>query len=170
MGRSDSVLVAIELLTRECRSDEFLESEEFIVNQLSNEPASAGVSGLSPECRRHVNRVGLYYASLGVLAAFGALEEKMIISIVPARARRAWFALEPYILAERTLKSPTYLSYFEHLVCLIAEADLPKLHQSLNLRQIGARSAQFRQDFLANAAGVTDTETRPRQDSSPVQR
>jgi hypothetical protein len=61
--------------------------------------------------------------------------------------RRAWFALEPYILQERKLRSPTYLAYFEHLVCMIAEADLAEIHRGLNLRKIGTRSDRFRREF-----------------------
>ena len=59
-------------------------------------------------------------------------------------------------MAEREQRSPTYLSYFEHLVCLIAEADLPAIHRSLRLRKIGSRSAQFRRQFLASAGSVSD--------------
>jgi hypothetical protein len=149
MRRSNSTLVAIELLTRECRTSDFLESEEFVLHQLSKNPADGGVNGLPADHRRHVSRVGLYYSSLGALSVFGGIEDRMIVSLVPTRARRAWFALEPYIMTERALRSPTYLSFFEHLVCMIAEADLNKYHQSLGLRKIGSRSAQFKQDFAA---------------------
>jgi hypothetical protein len=154
MRRSDDTLVAIELLTRECRTNEFLESEEFVCHELSKNPPGGGVSGLPSEFRRHVTRVGLYYTSLGVLSVFGGLQEKMVISLMPSRVRRAWFALEPYIMEERALQSPTYLSYFEHLVCMIAEADLAEIHQDLKLRKIGSRSAQFKQEFLSRSGAT----------------
>jgi hypothetical protein len=147
MQKANSTIVAIELLTRDCRSNDFLESEEFVLYQLSSSPSKDGVGGLPPEQRRHVSRVGLFFSSLGALSVFGGIETRMIVSLVPSRARRAWLALEPYILAERRLRSPTYLSFFEHLVCLIADADPAKHHESLGLRKIGSRSLQLRTDL-----------------------
>ena len=155
--RSNSTVVAIELLTRECRSDDFLESEEFVLYQLPNHSPDAGVGGLSPQGRRHVARVGLYYSALGALSVFGGIEDQMILSLVPTRSRRAWFALEPYIMAERALRSPTYLSFFEHLVCMIAEADLVKSHQELGLQKIGSRSAEFRRNFTSVAPAALNS-------------
>ncbi|WP_212987141.1 hypothetical protein [Actinoplanes auranticolor] len=67
MRRSDDTLVAIELLTRECRTTEFLESEDFVVSELPKESAEGGIAALPAEARRHVSRVGLYYSSLGFL-------------------------------------------------------------------------------------------------------
>jgi hypothetical protein len=46
-------------------------------------------------------------------------------------------------MAERAVRSPTHFSFFEHLVCMVAEADLAEIHQSLQLRKIGSRSAEF---------------------------
>jgi len=71
----------------------------------------------------------------------------MIVSLVSSRARRAWLALEPYILVERRLRSPTYLSFFEHLVCLIADAD-PAKHP----REPRPTKDRFR--FVARANGI----------------
>ncbi|GIM88532.1 DUF4760 domain-containing protein [Paractinoplanes toevensis] len=154
MRRSDDTVVAIELLTRECRTEEFLNSEDYIVHRLPKQPPAEGISGLPPEGRRHISRVGLYYTSLGALIVTGSLQETMVVSLMPTRARRVWFALEPYIVKERELRSPTYLSFFEHLVCLIAEADLDEIHRNLRLRKIGTRSAQFRQEYLSRAPGA----------------
>lgn len=50
-------------------------------------------------------------------------------------------------MAERALRTPTYLAFFEHLVCMIAEADLVKNHQELGLQKIGSRSPEFRRNF-----------------------
>ncbi|MFI7546753.1 hypothetical protein [Actinoplanes sp. NPDC049599] len=149
MRRSNETLVAIELLTRECRTTEFLESEEFVVNELRKHSPEGGIGALPADARRHVSRIGLYYGSLGFLAVFGGIQEKMVVSLMPWRARRSWFALEPYIMVERTLRSPTHFAYFEHLVCMIAEADLAEIHEGLRLRKIGARSAEFKRQFLA---------------------
>ncbi|WP_133878653.1 hypothetical protein [Paractinoplanes brasiliensis] len=101
MQRSNSTAVTIELLTRECRSNDFLESEEFVLYELSKEPPGRGLQGLQPDQRRHVSRVGLYFSSLGALSILGGIETKMIVGLVPSRARRAWAALEPFVLAEK---------------------------------------------------------------------
>ncbi|MBU2670368.1 hypothetical protein KOI35_43390 [Actinoplanes bogorensis] len=141
MRTANSTVVAIELLTRECRSDEFLISEEFVLRELPGLPLDNGLEGLSPEQRRHVSRIALYFSSLGAMAVMGGIETRMIVGLVPARARRAWAALEPMILAERRLGTPTYLSFFEHLVCLIGDADPTRHHERLGLRRLEAPSA-----------------------------
>jgi hypothetical protein len=143
MRRSDDMVVTIELLTRECRTTEFMQSEDYVLHELPKTPPDGGIGALPAEARQHVSRVGLYYSSLGFLAVFGGLQEKMVVSLMPWRVRRAWFALEPYVMAERAVRSPTHFSFFEHLVCMVAEADLAEIHQSLQLRKIGSRSAEF---------------------------
>ncbi|GAA3957496.1 hypothetical protein [Actinoplanes auranticolor] len=80
----------------------------------------------------------------------------MVVSLMPWRVRRAWFALEPFVMAERALRSPTHFAFFEHLVCMVAEADLAEIHESLQLRKIGARSGQFKQQLRTRAPGGGD--------------
>jgi hypothetical protein len=155
MQKSNSTMVAIELLTRECRSNDFLESEEFVLHELSSDSPDDGLNGLTPEHRRHVSRVGLYFSSLGALSVFGGIETRMIVSLVPTRARRAWFALEPFIMAERRLRSPNYLSFFEHLVCLIADADPAKHHERLGLRKLGSPSTKTGTSFSGGMSSTT---------------
>jgi hypothetical protein len=166
MRRSDDTLVAIELLTRECRTTEFLTSEDFVLNELSKEPAEGGIAALSPEARRHISRIGLYYSSLGFLSVFGGLQEKMVVSLMPWRVRRAWFAMEPYIMAERALRSPTHFAFFEHLVCMVAEADVAEIHESLQLRKIGTRSARFRRELRTRPGLTPLPEDRPEPEPS----
>ncbi|GIE98537.1 DUF4760 domain-containing protein [Paractinoplanes rishiriensis] len=161
MQRANSTTVAIELLTRECRSNEFLDSEEFVLYKLSGSPPDDGVNGLPPEQRRHVSRIGLFFSSLGALSVFGGIETRMIVSLVPTRARRAWLALEPYIIAERRLRSPTYLSFFEHLVCLIADADPAKHHDGLGLRKMGLPSVAPKTEFLKASSDPADPSRDP---------
>ncbi|MEH1167762.1 hypothetical protein V6V47_20495 [Micromonospora sp. CPCC 205539] len=156
MQKSNSTMVTIELLTRECRSNDFLESEEFVLYELSSSPPEDGLSGLPPKHRRHVTRIGLFFSSLGALSALGGVETRMITAMVPSRARRAWLALEPYIILERKLRSPTYLSFFEHLVCLINDTDPAKHHESLGLRKLESISVQPRTD-----SGAVGPPTRP---------
>jgi hypothetical protein len=163
MRRSDDTLVAIELLTRECRTTEFLESEDFVLHELPKTPPEGGIGALPAQARQHVSRVGLYYSSLGFLAVFGGLQEKMVVSLMPWRVRRAWFALEPYIMVERAVRSPNHFSFFEHLVCMVAEADLAEVHESLRLRKIGPRSAEFKRAIQPRSiAASTPKVSRPR--------
>ena len=136
MQRANSTTVAVELLTRECRSSEFLDSEEFVLHELSGYPTDGGVNGLPPAARRHASRIGLFFSSLRALSVFGGVDTRMIVSLVPTRARRAWTALEPYIIEQRKLRSPTYLSFFEHLVCLIDDLDSTRNLESLGLRKL----------------------------------
>lgn len=142
---STSVAVTIELLTRERRSDEFLESEDYVLRRLPVEHAPhGGVSGLPLEARKHVERVGLYYASLGMMSVFTAISDEMLISTVGIyRISRIWELLEPYITVERGLRKASYLAFFEHLAVLAAKADVPALHRRLGLRKFGPDVRRF---------------------------
>jgi hypothetical protein len=146
--RSDSTLVAVELLTQECRSETFLDSEEYVLWKLREEHSpDRGVDGLPPEARKHVTRIGLYFSSLGMMEKLGGVDHALLISATHYRVRRAWAMLEPYILVERTIRKSTYMAYFEHLAATAGDADLPELHRNLGLKKIGMHSARFAAEF-----------------------
>jgi hypothetical protein len=133
---SNSTLVAIELLTRETRTEEFLESEDYVWNKLSDDySAEGGVSGLPLHVREHVIRVGFYYSGLGIMAVFKAVEPNLLISTVYYRVTKSWLILSPYIARERELRGSDYLGFFEHLACLCTAADVPKLRRRLRLQK-----------------------------------
>jgi len=117
-------LIALEHLTRESRTEVFLESEEFVLYRLAAEHSSdAGVFGLPFEARKHVQRIGQYYAGLGMVAAFQATDSALLIGAIHWRVQISWSAIEPYVRTERVLRNNRYLSYFEHLACLARRAD-----------------------------------------------
>ncbi|WBB68839.1 hypothetical protein [Micromonospora sp. WMMD812] len=115
---ANQTLVAIELLTRDRSSDEFLRAEDFVLNELTARypPPDVSVSALPAEARHQVVRLSLYYNGLGQMLAFVAVDPRLLMGTVSYRSRQAWRVLEPYILAERARRGETYLSHFEHLV------------------------------------------------------
>jgi hypothetical protein len=115
-------------LNGEYRSDEFQESEEFVLDRLADEHDPAlGIARLPSKARRHVRRVGHYYADYGMLAALPTVDSDRIVGVVHFRVREAWSVLEPYVLAERRARGNFYWRYFEHLACLAAVVDKEKL-------------------------------------------
>jgi hypothetical protein len=150
--KSNSTLVAVELLTQECRSEQFLDSEEYVLRSLqARHPPDRGVDGLSADARKHVTRIGLYYSSLGMMSKLGSVDQAILISATHYRVRRCWAVLEPYILAERAIRKSGYMAYFEHLAAVAAESDLPALHRQLGLKRIGAYSEKFVAEFSSGA-------------------
>jgi len=132
---ANNTAVTIELLAREWRTEEFLESEDYVLNKLAKEYSpDQGISGLPFEVRKHVTRFAQFYSSLGMMWVFDAVDKSLIMSTVSYRVRAAWIALEPYIMAERKTGQPVYLSFFEHLACVVSEADTLQLQRSLGLR------------------------------------
>lgn len=115
---ANHTLVAIELLTRDRSSDEFLRAQDFVLNELTARypPPGVSVSDLPTEARHHVIRLSLYYNGLGQMLAFAAVDPRLLMGTVSYRSRQAWRVLEPYILAERARRGEMYLSHFEHLV------------------------------------------------------
>jgi hypothetical protein len=131
---ASNALVAIELLDRERRSDEFLESEDFIVNVLSGQyGAERGVSGLPFEARRHVSRIGLFYNNLGQMLAVRAVNRTLLFSTASYRSRQAWLILRPFIEEERRLRNDRYLSHFEHFAYLAGRPETRKAVAKLKL-------------------------------------
>ncbi|MFB9238742.1 hypothetical protein ACFFWC_24980 [Plantactinospora siamensis] len=133
---SNLTLVALELLTRECRSEEFLESEDFVLNRLQAEHSpDGGVFGLPFSARKHVQRIGQYYAGLGMISVFHAVDDSLLLGAVHWRVRVAWSILQPYVMAERALRKNRYLSYFEHLACMAGDVDKGDLLAKQRLRK-----------------------------------
>jgi hypothetical protein len=148
MRKSNSAIVAIELLTQECRREIFLASEHYVLKELraEHEP-DAGVDALPDEARRHVTRLAQYYSSLGMMVALDVVDQTLLISAAHYRVRRAWAILEPYVLTERARRKSTYMAYFEHLAAVAGESDLPAMHRELGLKKIGHFSEAYGKEF-----------------------
>ena len=115
-------------LNGEYRSDAFQASEEFVLDRLADEyDTELGIGRLPSEARRHVRRVGHYYADYGMLAALPTVDSDRIVGVVHFRVREAWSVLEPFVQAERRARGNTYWRYFEHLACLAAVVDKEKM-------------------------------------------
>ena len=65
------------ILDREFRGPEFRRSENFVLHTLA-EDYRGGISGLSPEARGHVCRVGRFYGDAGMVAATGSLAARSV--------------------------------------------------------------------------------------------
>jgi len=133
---ANNTTVAVELLSREMLSAWFQESEAYVIGRLVDEhEPSDGIEGLPLDARAHVYRVGWFYASVAHLVAFGAINELMVISIVKFRLNQAWTVLAPYIQAERALRNPNSMIFFEDLACRAEDFDDAKLRRKMRLRR-----------------------------------
>jgi hypothetical protein len=129
-------LVTLEHLTRETRTDDFMESEDFVLCRLNSEHSpDAGIYGLPKEARKHVQRIGQYYAGLGIVSVFRATEGALLLGAIHWRVQVAWSALEPYVRAERAIRNNQYLSYFEHLACLAHDVDKAEVLSKQKIRR-----------------------------------
>jgi hypothetical protein len=147
---ANNTVVTIELLAREWRTEEFLESEDYVLNKLTKEHSpNQGTSGLPFEARKHVTRFAQFYSSLGMMWVFNAVDKSLIMSTVSYRVQAAWIALEPYIMTERRMGRPAYLTFFEHLACVASEADTVQLQKSLGLRTFRPPSEGYGQAIPA---------------------
>lgn len=142
---ANHTLVAIELLTRDRSSDEFLRSEDFVLNELTVRypPPGVSVGDLPTEARHHVARLSLYYNGLGQMLAFAAVDPRLLMGTVSYRSRQAWRVLEPYILAERARRGETYLSHFEHLVHMATHNPWATAVRKLDLKRFDSYPAEL---------------------------
>jgi hypothetical protein len=154
---SNNTMIAVELLARERRADEFMESEDYVLNALASQhQPDKGVSMLPLEARRHVNRIGMFYNSLGQLVAHGAVDQWLMISTASYRTRQAWAVLGPYIRAERQAGSVRYMSHFEHLANLAFNLSPQQVEQKIRLRRFQpAEEEKMRQEMLGQAGSKT---------------
>ena len=143
---ANHTLVAIELLTRDRSSDEFLRAEDFVLNELTARypPPDVSVSDLPTEARHHVTRLSMYYNGLGQMLAFAAVDPRLLMGTVSYRSRQAWRVLEPYIRAERARRGETYLSHFEHLVHTATHNPWATAVRELNLKRFDSYPAELR--------------------------
>jgi hypothetical protein len=142
---ANHTLVAIELLTRDRSSDEFLRAEDFVLNELTAQypPPGVSVSDLPTEARYHVTRLSMYYNGLGQMLAFAAVDPRLLMGTVSYRSRQAWQVLEPYILAERARRGDAYLSHFEHLVHMATQNPWAAAVRKLDLRRFDSYPAEL---------------------------
>jgi hypothetical protein len=142
---ANHTLVAIELLTRDRSSEEFMRAEDFVLKELtvSYPPPGVSVSDLPTEARHHVTRLAMYYNGLGQMLAFAAVDPRLLMGTGNYRSRQAWRVLEPYILAERAQRGETYLSHFEHLVYMATHNPWAAAVHKLDLKRVDSYPAEL---------------------------
>jgi hypothetical protein len=147
MRHSNELPIFVEL-TQEYRSEDYQRAELYVLRQLSTEqPASRGISNLPEGPRMAVTRVFSFYSALGAYVALGLADEQVVISLLGYSINRAWSALEPYILRERTLRNDDYhLIFFEELVCRTRDNWPPHVAYNHNRLRLRDESKPWRQN------------------------
>ena len=120
MSRANELPILVDL-TRDFRSREFQQAQEYVLNKLESQhlpDAGRGISDLPRDAKEAASAVISFYITLGAYVAFGLADEKIVIQLFGYRADQAWNALERLILREREARQGgAYASLFEDLVC-----------------------------------------------------
>jgi hypothetical protein len=128
--------VAIDLLTRDMGSAEFHDQERMVIRRLADVPPDVPVSQLPEPLRGAAYAVSSFYDSMGILVAFGCIEERLVVATINYRVRRIWRVLESHIQAERKIRGALYLDFLEDLACRAHANDPLTLHAELGLRSM----------------------------------
>ncbi|WP_305786284.1 DUF4760 domain-containing protein [Symbioplanes lichenis] len=136
MRSANHVPVAIEMLTRAYGNPEFQRAELDMLARLPTLDPKAGFSGLPESLLTTSLQVIAFYDSMGILVAFGCVDEVLVLSSINFRIRRVWRTLEPFVLAERRLRQGLYLDFLEDLAARAEQSDPQRLHERLGLRSM----------------------------------
>lgn len=118
------------------RSPDFRSSEGFVLGELAaTRDPSRGFSNLPEPANSAVTDVSFFCDSLGVLVAFGVIDQDLVCGVMGTRATRCWTALRPYIERERELRQAGFQRFFEDLVCRIEENPPDSVAARLQLRK-----------------------------------
>ncbi|OXM59964.1 DUF4760 domain-containing protein [Amycolatopsis vastitatis] len=128
--KANSLRVTTEIF-QQVRSAEFREHLAVVFAGIGEEPSEeGGIDHLSAKHRDSVYTVCYFFDYLGVLLAFGMIEKDVVLSALGTHIMRAWYLLQPYIMAERVhrrrvcpVDAPAgFLVYFEYLVVLVRKS------------------------------------------------
>lgn len=128
--------VAIELLTRDMGKERFQAQERYLIETLAEVEPGTAVSHLPERLRDAAYTVSSFYDSMGILVAYGCVEERLVLSTINFRIRRIWGAMEAHIHAERRLRGALYLDYLEDLAYRANHADPAVLRDQLGLHRM----------------------------------
>jgi hypothetical protein len=128
--------VAIELITRDMGLDEFWAKERLLARRLVDLDPDVPISQLPEPLRGTAYAVASFYDSMGILVAFGCIDEKLVVATTNYRTRRVWQVLEPHIRAERTARGSLFMDFSEDLACRAHANDPQRLHDELGLRSM----------------------------------
>lgn len=133
---ANHVPVAIELLTRDLGREEFQAKEQAVLAGLRSVDRDTPLSQLPQPLRGAAYNVSSFYDSMGIMVAFGCIDELLVVSTVNYRVRRIWAALEPHIRAERLVRQSQFLDFLEDLACRVTSRDPNAVHVALALRSM----------------------------------
>jgi hypothetical protein len=128
--------VAIELLTRDLGREEFQSKEHAVLIGLQSIDRDTPLSQLPQPLRGAAYNVSSFYDSMGIMVAFGCIDELLVVSTINYRVRRMWTALEPHIRAERLVRQSPFLDFLEDLACRVTSRDPNAVHTALGLRSM----------------------------------
>jgi hypothetical protein len=136
MRSANHLPVAIELLIRDYGRPDFQQSERRMLRELPDMDPADGISGLPEDLLSEALRVIAFYDSMGIVVAFGCVEETLILASINFRIRRIWRILEPFIRAERDKRQGPFLDFLEDLAARAHATDPQRLHERLGLREM----------------------------------
>jgi len=86
----------------------------------------------------------IFYDDLGKFVAHGIVEEDLIIGSYGHSVMWAWDALQPFILAQRSIDGTNYNIYFEDLALRAKRNPPPAIHSKLGLTAPRSRWRRLR--------------------------
>ncbi|WP_158886838.1 DUF4760 domain-containing protein [Amycolatopsis anabasis] len=147
MAARSQAMINFSMVLARVNSAEFLKNIDYIRGDFPGRfDSNVPVSELPLEARDKIVAVVNYFDQLGVLVAFRALDQEIVIGYMGNWLDQVWEILECHILGERNKRfiskrrnesiSSGYLKYFDHLVWL-ARADPPeKIQRRQKLRSV----------------------------------
>lgn len=136
MRHANHLPVTIELLTRDFMDESFQASERLALTGLPAADPDAGFSGLPEPLRSAAFRTAWFYDSIGILVAFGFVDERLVVATINYRIRQVWRAVAPYARVERDLRGAPFLDFLEDLAARAFAKDPNRLHHSLGLHRV----------------------------------
>jgi len=127
---------------QEYRSVEFRTHVSRVCDLVPKPPPAGGLDALPTDYRDSAYAVCYFFDYLGVLVAFGLIDQNIILGFMSSQITRTWHSLEDNINAERRHRSqayrpdapPGFLSYFEYLVKLVKAAGGPAISVHVRTR------------------------------------
>ena len=138
LSKSANQLSGVVELTKELRSQSFLDRERYVNTRLREDhPSGVAQTQLPSLAGDNVQVVASLFNSVGILVAFdGALDERIAVSVFGYRAERAWKSLEPFITAERRCRNGDYMPCFEHFVAIVCQNRSEQVSVALKLKRL----------------------------------
>jgi hypothetical protein len=138
MRHSNLLPVVVEIF-KEFRDPTFKEHLNYLQHRLWDEhpPSNAGTSELPEEARVHVMTVAGFFNTVGLLVAYGVIDDLIPGSAMGGSILRAWSRIAPYIENERQRRNdPNYHMYFEDLARRALDVPPSALRTRLKLRSM----------------------------------